>query len=321
MSRRLRDVGRVPEVALIEPPCLVAGEACSLDVHFSRDLQLREKLQVDLVRGGEAVGTVEMIQNGGNTLSLSLPAIKCWGIYLDLSPMAMGSIGQDEEEKSVAILALPREASQEVRRLFEMALLEIEVGGDQKTCFLPMGKTDLRHLDEQERRVAVWKSYFRTFCSDFASALDGLLSRSDHTPGRCASLSAYLLSQHMWHSASFLMTTCLRAGAVVTLGPFALAEEDLSAARLESGWCDVPHWDVEMGDWPPVAPPAERKALGSMDSQRHDREMHLEAVAAKLLDDGLLRIGWSRIGKMRPGLQNLEIRARRPEHRLGEIPD
>ncbi|CAD7694720.1 unnamed protein product [Ostreobium quekettii] len=52
--------------------------------------------------------------------------------------------------------------------------------------------------------------------------------------GSRAPLARYLIANELWYTASFLLTTCLRCGVPVTLGPFALSEENLKAENLRT---------------------------------------------------------------------------------------
>ncbi|CAD7699880.1 unnamed protein product, partial [Ostreobium quekettii] len=81
---------------------------------------------------------------------------------------------------------------------------------------------------------ALCMPYFRMFCSEFVAVLEGLATGDEHMQYKCAMLTRYLLAQHMWHTASFLMTESLRAGALLSMGSACLREEDLGPEALKS---------------------------------------------------------------------------------------
>eukprot|EP00803_Ostreobium_quekettii_P006976 evm.model.scf_1278.3 EVM.evm.TU.scf_1278.3 scf_1278:21217-23727(-) len=226
-----------PDVALVEPPCLIAGEPCRLHIRLARDIAcVGSWPQVHVSAGGRRVGTAGGVYMRRDTMSVTIPAVDSCCVSLDITP-----VGHEHSQSTVNILALPRPAALEVCDLFEMAQRQPD------GCYIKASE-QLDHVDQKESlKEELWSSYFGAFCADFASVLECLSTGSRCAQPTCACLVRHMLSHHMWHSASFLMTSCIRSGGQVTLGPFALNEEDVEPDRLQANYfrmrgCAVEEW-------------------------------------------------------------------------------
>ncbi|CAD7699320.1 unnamed protein product [Ostreobium quekettii] len=256
--RRSHAAASCPDVALIEPPCLVAGSDSCVDIHLSRDLRDKETLRVELRRGEQVLAGGTIMAGEGRVVSICAPAMD--------SCVAQIAITNSDNELCIStssLLALPESAAGEFGSLLSRTIAEVHnnsaprMGCCPSAC--PNEDADVRPNlltqvceDAQWMKEAVWATYFRPLCADFAAVLEDLVAHQrdqldqgdqedledqvdqiDHSEDLRVQLTTYLIANHMWTSASFLLTTCMRSGVRVTLGPFRLGEDDVTPHCLK----------------------------------------------------------------------------------------
>ncbi|CAD7702311.1 unnamed protein product [Ostreobium quekettii] len=203
-----------------------------------------------MTRGGTLVASEELAVEGEHTASVPVPAIESGELCVTIT-----QIGRPGKDHAASVLALPEEAADEMCEMFAKMVGEVRTRGLSRGSTLiyvhPDQVTDgfdtqrsrrpllKEHHADQVLKEQVWMTHFRPLSSDFASALEGQAAASDCPAGRRAPLATYLIANRRWATASFLLTTCLRSGARVSLGPFALSEEDISVESLERDFGDV----------------------------------------------------------------------------------
>eukprot|EP00803_Ostreobium_quekettii_P007675 evm.model.scf_96.8 EVM.evm.TU.scf_96.8 scf_96:123393-125899(+) len=227
---RNSDEGNPPfGVALIEPPCLVAGRACNVVLHTSTEANARA-----LTTKGEGESQASLVSNAGRTVSIAVPPSENYWVSL-----AVPAAEEGGQESTVVMLALPRSAAQEMQYLFLRMAAEARQRKGRLSTELHYGGHDMtgasqEFSDDMGAKKAAWAHHFGPFSIDFADALEDLISGDGQKKGLIVPLARYLMTNRLWNAASFLLTTCSRCGVPVTLGPFALSEDDVSADNLRN---------------------------------------------------------------------------------------
>ncbi|CAD7699321.1 unnamed protein product [Ostreobium quekettii] len=129
---------------MMDPPCLVAGRECSLEVHFCREVVVKN---MEVTRDGESVNARRRQTKKGKKIRLSIPANEgcrvSVGVARPACPEAM--------TPSVDVLALPREAAEEVCQLFERMVAGVQRCGGE-------GPAPELYGDQQDVRVRTRRS-------------------------------------------------------------------------------------------------------------------------------------------------------------------
>ncbi|CAD7699326.1 unnamed protein product [Ostreobium quekettii] len=226
-----------PDVVLIEPPCLIAGTDCEINVHMSREVSVGLLI---VSQDGHFVTDVCPPAGRQKAIRISLPAFQSCRLRVAIHPNGYG-----HNQVAPCMLSLPEPVAQEFRRLFkgiERAICskrkKRESQQAAKIGSVPAHTKRAQRLP-QAKELA-WCSHFAPLCSRFADLLEGLSSGSGHLHQACAETAMLFLKKRMWASASFLLTACLESGASVTLGPYALLGEDVEAARLRKDFPALP---------------------------------------------------------------------------------
>ncbi|CAD7699882.1 unnamed protein product [Ostreobium quekettii] len=211
--RRSIDCEPLPSLVLIEPPCLVAGEKSSVDVRLSWAMLPEDRMQMEVTGSNGCIEKARFMSKQGDAMSLSIPPVKCGGVCLDFELAEHGAKGP-----TANLLALPKCPAEEMCGLFSKLMSEIQTIRAQREFNLPFAHFHQESRDEQMLKEALWTSYFRILCSDFASMLDGLRCGDERMQAKCPALVKYFLANQMWATASFLMKAAAASRAKIS-GP------------------------------------------------------------------------------------------------------
>ncbi|CAD7699328.1 unnamed protein product [Ostreobium quekettii] len=264
----------MPAVVLVEPACLVEGQDCEVEIHLSREVACADGQQVVLRGEDDLVVTAPLTAQEGRIWRLVLPPVSTTSLSVAVEGPRIPPTPPEP-----FLLVLPEAASNDLRRLFAMMLTAVDTRDALMTADLlhrhpvhPTRPSDHEHLPRPPKllehspgpegpssgpmgpsfgpagpaplKVAVWNRYFRPLCLHLADLLKGLADGASEAHDACVPTLVYLLDNERWWLASFLLKACLASGVPVTLGPFALLEEDVEPERLRRDYLAIGHGAV-----------------------------------------------------------------------------
>jgi len=215
--------------------------------------------------------TAPLTSQEATVLRLPLPPVSATCLSV-----AVEAVGGPSLHPAPFLLSLPEGASKDFCRLFSMMLTAVSTRDPLLTTDL-LRRHPVRHVrpspDEPSPqqlgppsgpsgpcsgpagpsrgsagpvplKVAVWNRYFRPLCLHLADLLKGLADGAGEAHDACVPTLVYLLDNELWCVASFLLKACLASGVPVTLGPFALLDEDVEPERLRRDYQAIGHGAV-----------------------------------------------------------------------------
>eukprot|EP00803_Ostreobium_quekettii_P007676 evm.model.scf_96.9 EVM.evm.TU.scf_96.9 scf_96:130591-134962(-) len=261
MPRRAADP--LPHVTLTDPPAVSAGAEAEIEVTLSWAVNVASRIECR--REGEVVASARLRASSGRRVRMSLPALEPCTLRLEVKRGGAGR-GTNALHSSPVhmttpeapyVLVVPGEAAQEMCQLFgRMAARKRARGASGQADILyspPAGSSsqstqrpplEAAIEDDQKLPESVWQQHFSPLCCDLSTLLDGLSSGSKDSHEACMPMAAYLLENHLWGAASYLLNRCLSLGVPVTLGPFALLPADVQVDCLRRNFASIERCQV-----------------------------------------------------------------------------